>query len=63
MTAGGPHYATMFYVYYLYSKAFRDFDMGYASAMAWLLLIVILLITYLILKTSDKYVYYEGGKK
>ena len=63
MTEGGPHYATTFYVYYLYLNAFRRFSMGYASAMSWILLVVVLTITYWIMKTSDRFVYYEGGKK
>ena len=63
MTAGGPHYATTFYVYYLYQNAFRQFHMGYASAMAWILLVVVMAVTYWIMKTTDRFVYYEGGKK
>jgi multiple sugar transport system permease protein len=62
MTQGGPHYATLFYVYYLYQNAFVNFNMGYASAMAWLLFIIIIILTYIIMKTSDRFVYYEGGK-
>ncbi|MCK7528624.1 MAG: sugar ABC transporter permease [Ignavibacteriales bacterium] len=40
MTQGGPLNSTMFYNLYLYNKAFNDFEMGYASALAWLLLII-----------------------
>lgn len=60
MTSGGPHYATMFYVLYLYRTAFVDFRMGYASALAWLLFVVIMLLTMLILRSSSLWVYYEG---
>lgn len=63
MTRGGPNYATLFYVYYLYQNAFSSFKMGYASAMSWVLAIIIGLMTFLILKFSDKFVYYEGGKQ
>ncbi|WP_370639079.1 carbohydrate ABC transporter permease [Cohnella sp. REN36] len=63
MTHGGPHYATLFYVYYLYQNAFVNFNLGYASAMAWLLLIVIMLLTYVIMRTSNRFIYYEGGRK
>ena len=62
MTQGGPHYATTFYVYYIYQNAFVDFKMGYASALSWMLLIVVMAVTALIMKFSNKYVYYEGGE-
>lgn len=60
MTSGGPHYATMFYVLYLYRSAFVDFRMGYASALAWLLFVIIMLLTLAILRSSSLWVYYEG---
>ncbi|OPA76807.1 ABC transporter permease [Paenibacillus selenitireducens] len=63
MTQGGPNYSTRFYVFHLYESAFKNFRLGYASAMAWLLLIAVLIITYIIMKTSNRYVYYEGGKE
>lgn len=59
---GGPHYATYFYVFNLYTNAFRNYKIGYASALAWILLVAVMLLTLLIIKASDKYVYYEGGK-
>ncbi|MNV26054.1 Lactose transport system permease protein LacF [compost metagenome] len=62
VTQGGPSYSTWFYVYNIYINAFKNFRYGYASAMAWLLLIAVMIITYLIMKSSNKYVYYEGGK-
>ena len=60
ITAGGPAYSTMFYVLFLYNTAFRDFRMGFASAMAWILFVIIVLITLLILRSSPVWVYYEG---
>src|SRR5690606_1109514 len=45
MTQGGPLNSTLFYNLYLYYKAFDDFEMGYASAMAWLLLVITLVVT------------------
>ncbi len=60
MTGGGPVYSTLFYVYHLFNKAFRDFQMGYASAMAWFLFIIIFAATMLNLKLSSKWVYYES---
>ena len=46
------------YTLYLYQKAFRDFDMGYASAMAWVLLLIIALFTWLAFATQDRWVHY-----
>lgn len=60
MTAGGPHNASLFYNLYLYLNAFRWFKMGYGSALAWILFIIILSLTLLALKSSEKWVYYEG---
>ena len=62
MTGGGPGTATHFYVYYIYKKAFDLHEMGYASAMAWLLLIIVLALTLLVMRGSRRYVYYEALK-
>ena len=45
MTGGGPRNATLFYVLYLYNNAFQYFQMGYASALAWVLFVIILFFT------------------
>jgi multiple sugar transport system permease protein len=58
--AGGPQRATMFYNLYLYQNAFKYFDMGYASTMAWILFVIVLCLTTLIFRSSDAWVYYEG---
>ena len=63
MTGGGPGDLTRFYVLYLYNKAFELYDMGYASAMAWILLLIVLVLTGIILKTSARVVYYESLRK
>ena len=57
--SGGPLDATLFYTLYLYIKAFRQFSMGYASAMAWVLLVIIAVITWLNFRVSDKWVFYD----
>jgi len=57
---GGPARSTMVYNLYLYLNAFRYFNMGIASAMAWILFLFILLITILIFWSSKYWVYYEG---
>lgn len=59
--SGGPVDSTLFYTLYLYQKAFRDFSMGYASAMAWVLLIIIALFTWLAFATSNRWVHYGEG--
>ena len=61
MTQGGPNNASLLYVLYLYRKAFQEYQMGYASALAWVFFIIIAVISFLILQTSRRWVYYEGG--
>jgi multiple sugar transport system permease protein len=63
MTDGGPGRATLFYNLYLYQNAFRYYKMGYASALAWVIFLIILLLTLLIFKSSPYWVYYEGLRK
>jgi multiple sugar transport system permease protein len=60
MTDGGPNKATLFYVLYLYNKAFSDFEIGYASALAWILFTIILFFTALVFRSGRLWVYYEG---
>lgn len=62
MTGGGPKDATLFFVLYLYQKAFQQFQMGYASAMAWILFWIILALTLAMLYSSKRWVYYEGER-
>ena len=59
MTAGGPDNATLFYVLYLYRQAFRYGDMGYASAMGWILLLISLVLALIVFRTSRRWVHYE----
>ena len=59
MTGGGPAHSTLFYLLYLYRNAFNWFEMGYASALAWVLFIIMLILTLVMLKTSSQWVYYE----
>lgn len=63
MTDGGPNNASLFYVFYLYRTAFTHSEFGYASALAWILFIIILILTIIVFKSSNKWVYYEGGGK
>lgn len=60
MTNGGPSNSTLLYVFYLYRTAFTDSRMGYASALAWLLFAVIIVVTTIIFRTARHWVYYES---
>lgn len=62
MTQGGPNNASLFYVLYLYRKAFAQLNMGYASALAIILLAIIAVLTYIIFRTSSLWVFYEAEK-
>lgn len=55
--------ASLFYGVYLYIQAFRQFNFGFASAMAWLLFVIILLISVIQLKLGNRFVFYEGDEK
>ncbi len=64
---GGPQQALLFYVLYLYNRAFgrvgpAGFQMGYASALAWILFLIILAVTLVQLTLSRRWVYYESGE-
>lgn len=63
LTQGGPNNASLFYSYYLYREAFRNANMGYASALAWFLFIIIAFFSYGLIKSQSKWVYYEGGNR
>ena len=55
--------ASLFYGIYLFQQAFREFNFGFASAMAWVLFVLILLISLVQVKVGNKFVYYEGEKR
>jgi multiple sugar transport system permease protein len=57
---GNPAESLLFYSMYLYNNAFLYMKMGYASAMAWILFVVVLAITVVLLKSSGKWVFYQG---
>lgn len=61
--SGGPANSTLFYTLYLYIRGFADFQMGYASAMAWILVLVVGLVTLLFFKSSKFWVFYSGEDK
>lgn len=61
ITNGQPLDTTNFYALYLYRRAFENFQMGYGSGMAWVLLLVIGLLTGIVFKSSSRWVFYESG--
>ena len=60
MTDGGPQRATYFYVYFIYQEAFVNYNMGYATALAWLLFLIVLVITVFLVRYVGRTVYYEA---
>jgi multiple sugar transport system permease protein len=60
---GSPNYASMFYNLYLFVNAFRRYRLGTASAQAWILLVIILLLTMLMFWASRRYVHYESDEE
>jgi len=63
MTSGGPNHASLYYALYLFQNAFEYFKMGKASAMAWVLFTILLILTLIQFRASKRWVYYEGGDK
>ncbi|MFH1086427.1 MAG: sugar ABC transporter permease [Chloroflexota bacterium] len=59
-TRGGPGRATWFFALHIFTHAFEYFDMGYASALAWCLFLVLLVFTFIQLRLSDMWVFYAG---
>jgi len=62
-TQGGPANATLIYIIYLFFKAFQDFEMGYASSLAWVLFLVVLVLTASQFWLARRWVYYEGEER
>ncbi len=60
ITNGGPFNRTLLYILYVFRKGFTDYSMGYASALAWILLLVVGVITAVVFKTSSYWVFYEA---
>lgn len=63
MTNGGPEDSTSFYALHLFNRAFLDFKMGYASAMAWILFLITLACAAVVFRSSARWVYYGGETK
>lgn len=54
--------ASLFYAIYLFQQAFRQFNFGFAAAMAWLLFVIIMIVTLIQVKFGNRFVYYEGDR-
>jgi multiple sugar transport system permease protein len=63
MTSGGPSYATWTFILHLYQTGFQAFDMGYASALAWIFMVIVVALTVANLRLSRRWVYYEGEER
>ncbi|MGG1676950.1 carbohydrate ABC transporter permease [Neobacillus sp. NRS-1170] len=63
LTGGGPLKSTYFYAMYVYENAFKYFKMGYSSANAWFMFVIVLVLTLIVFKSSSAWVYYEGEVK
>ena len=63
LTKGGPAESTMFYNLYLYNNAFKYQSMGYASALAWVLFLLVMVLTLLVFRSSSMWVFDEGEVK
>ena len=63
MTEGGPLKSTLFYNLLLYTTAYKDYEMGYAAAMAWVRFAIILVFSLLVIKSSSFWVYYQNDDK
>lgn len=59
--SGGPGNSLLFYNLHMWNNAFEVFNMGYASAMAWLLFIIVMILTAVNMKLGKRWVHYEGG--
>jgi multiple sugar transport system permease protein len=60
LTKGGPEDSTQFYALYLFNRAWRYGDMGYASAMAWILFLLVATVTTVVFRSQKKWVHYGG---
>jgi multiple sugar transport system permease protein len=62
LTEGGPENSTLVYMLYLYRNAYRYLEMGYASAMAWILFLLVLVLTLLVFRSTPMWVHYESER-
>jgi len=58
---GDPQGSLLFYPTWLFDQGFQSFHMGYASALAWMLFLIIMVCTIVLIRTSNRWVHYQGG--
>ncbi len=63
MTGGGPNNSTLFLAVYLYNNAFKYLNMGYASALAWVMFMIVLVLTLLVFKSSPFWTFYQDDSR
>lgn len=64
ITKGGPQNGTYFLPLYIYDETFKDYNMGYAAAMSWVLFVIIMIFTVIVFRNSKYWVFYsDDGKK
>ena len=63
ITGGGPDNSSQMIVPYLYQNAFSYYRMGYASAMAWILFFIVMILSAIVLRSSSAWVFYEEEMK
>ncbi|MFB9275729.1 carbohydrate ABC transporter permease [Cohnella cellulosilytica] len=61
LTQGGPNHATYTYVMHLFANAFQYFKVGYGTSLAWILFLITLLLSMIVIRTSNYWVFYSGG--
>ena len=61
ITGGGPVNETLVYILYLYQNSFKYYEMGYGSAMAWILLVIVGFFTAMVFRSSKQWVFYENN--
>jgi len=54
--------SSLFYAVYLFQQAFREFNFGFAAAMAWVLFVILLVLSIIQVKLGNRFVYYEGER-
>jgi multiple sugar transport system permease protein len=62
-TKGGPNFATWFFILHLYQTAFQNIEMGYASALAGVFFLIVVVLTIINVQLSRRWVYYEGEER
>lgn len=58
MVGRGTNYSAYYLAYYIYDKGFMDYQLGYASAMSWIMFVIVIAIVGLVVSTSKKWVHY-----